>query len=149
CSSRGIVFFLVRRAGVIEDDHPDRMAVAPEVFVVLLDGFAHVPQAVGWDDEKQVFLLHTGLRPRVRASSLCGSFPPGPFACWFKQRVCQNRAEPFPRGTCRNYRECHPGRTESSRAICNGDRADCTGRERWPDFSECNDFAEGGGEIGR
>ena len=56
-----VVFLLVGRAGVVEDDHPHRVAVAPEVLVVVLDRLAHVPQPVGGDDEEQVFLWHKTL----------------------------------------------------------------------------------------
>jgi hypothetical protein len=34
------------------------MSVPPEMLVVLLDRFAHVPQAIRWDDERQIALFH-------------------------------------------------------------------------------------------
>jgi hypothetical protein len=45
-------------AGIVEDDHPHGMSVAPEVLVVLLKGLADVSQAVRGNDEEQVFGLH-------------------------------------------------------------------------------------------
>jgi hypothetical protein len=56
---KGEVFFLIGGAGVIEDDHADRMAIAPEMFVVVLDGLAHIPQPICGNDEKQLLFLHT------------------------------------------------------------------------------------------
>src|SRR5262245_34418125 len=40
------------RAGVVEDDHPYRMAVAPEMLVVLLDRLAYFAQHVGGNNKK-------------------------------------------------------------------------------------------------
>ena len=53
-----IILRLIVRAGVVEDDHPNSVAVAPEVLVILLDGLPHVAQAMGGDDEEKVFRLH-------------------------------------------------------------------------------------------
>ena len=52
-----VVLLLVGRAGVVEDDHRHRVAVAPEVLVVVLDRLAHVPQPVRGDDEEQIVAL--------------------------------------------------------------------------------------------
>jgi len=53
-----IILRLIVRAGVVEDDHPNCVAVAPEVLVILLDGLPHVAQAMGGDDEKRSFGWH-------------------------------------------------------------------------------------------
>ena len=53
-----IVLRLVVRAGVVEDDHPNGVAVAPEVFIILFDGLPHLAETMGGDYEKKVFGVH-------------------------------------------------------------------------------------------
>ena len=52
CSKQGIVLLVIGRAGVVQDQKLDRMAVAPKMFVVLLDGFADVAETVSGNNEK-------------------------------------------------------------------------------------------------
>ena len=56
-----VILLLVGRTRIIEDKHPDQVAIAPKMLVVVLNRFAHVPQSVRWDDEEQIFLLHRDL----------------------------------------------------------------------------------------
>ena len=53
-----VVLLLVGRAGVVEDDHPHRVAVAPEMLVVCFDRLADVPQPVRGDHERHLGLVH-------------------------------------------------------------------------------------------
>ncbi len=46
-----VLFLLIGWTGVVEDDHPHRMAVLPKVFVVERNGLGHFTQAVGGNDE--------------------------------------------------------------------------------------------------
>ena len=48
------VLGLINGAGVVENDHADRMTVPPEMFVVVFDRFADVAKAVGGNHKKQV-----------------------------------------------------------------------------------------------
>jgi len=44
---QGIVLFLIRRTGIVEDHDGHRVAVAPEMIVVLLDGLPDLSQSIG------------------------------------------------------------------------------------------------------
>src|SRR5262249_34974096 len=54
----GVVFFLGRRAAVVEDDDGGRVAIAPEMLVVLLHRLADVPEPVRRDDEVHLGVSH-------------------------------------------------------------------------------------------
>jgi hypothetical protein len=47
-----IVLLLIRRCRIVEYDDSNRVSVPPEVFVVLLDGFAYVAQPVRRNDKR-------------------------------------------------------------------------------------------------
>jgi hypothetical protein len=49
---QGIVFLLIRRAGIVGDHDGYGVAVAPEVIVILFDGFTDLAQAIGGNDEE-------------------------------------------------------------------------------------------------
>ena len=53
-----VVLLLIGGAGVVQDEKPDRVAVAPEMFVVLPNGFSDITKTVSGDNKKQVWILH-------------------------------------------------------------------------------------------
>jgi hypothetical protein len=42
-------------ARIVEDDHPDRMPIQPEVFIILFYGTPDVAQSVGRYNKKEIF----------------------------------------------------------------------------------------------
>src|SRR6478736_1117055 len=75
------VLLLIRRTRIVEHHDPHRMAVPPEVLVVLFDGRAHVQQAVRWNHEGQLVLFHNcSLARSQRAANVRRIVVPWPIA---------------------------------------------------------------------